>query len=160
MKFPWNSPGIFGNLPQNLPEIFTFRNSYEFYYQNFYILRKDVMNNYHVYKIYPIISTDQNCRNIYTYERRKIWVSGADKNCINIFLCISRKWLAHCYQIPNSWNTCITLNVSPTECAVALQLGFELGLLVWWAGSLPTKPSGLAEIYIRYTAVFFWKFNS
>ncbi len=40
--------------------------------------------------------------------------------------------------------THITLNVSQTGCTVVTQLGFELGLLVWQAGSLPTKLSGLA----------------
>ncbi len=72
-KFPWNFPWIFGNFPQNLAEIFTtFRNFYEFHSQNFYILRKNFINNYGilVYKIYPTILTDQNCWNINTYERR------------------------------------------------------------------------------------------
>ncbi len=41
--------------------------------------------------------TDQNCWNIYTYESRKILVSGADKNCIITFWCISRKRLARSY---------------------------------------------------------------
>ncbi len=40
--------------------------------------------------------------------------------------------------------THITLNVSQTGCIIASQLGFEPGSLVWQAGSLPTKPSGLA----------------
>ncbi len=55
-----------------------------------------------IYKIYPTISKDQNCRNIYTYEWRKIRVSVADKNCTITFWCISRKRLARSYWIPNS----------------------------------------------------------
>ncbi len=35
-------------------------------------------------------------------KRRKIRVSGANKNCIITFWCISRKWLARSYWIPNS----------------------------------------------------------
>ncbi len=102
-EFPWNIPRIFGNCPQNLPEIFTtFRNSYKFHSQNFYFLRKNFINSNYIYKIYPTISTDQNCRNIYTNERRKIRVNGADKNCIITFWCISKKWLAGSYRIPNS----------------------------------------------------------
>ncbi len=74
-KFPWNFPRIFGNFPQNLPEIFTtFCNSYEFYSQNFYILSKNVINNYYMYKIYPTIST--------------VW-------------CISRKCIVRSYRILN-----------------------------------------------------------
>ncbi len=88
MKFPGN----FRNFPQNLPEIFTtFCNFYEFHSQNFYILHKNFINNYYIYKIYPTISTDQNCWSVYIYERRKIWVSGADKNCIINFWCIAKK---------------------------------------------------------------------
>ncbi len=37
--------------------------------------------------------------------------------------------------------TRITLNVSQTWYTVASQLGFKLGLLIWQASSLPTKPS-------------------
>ncbi len=55
-----------------------------------------------MYKIYPTISTDQNCGNVCTYERRKIRVSGADKNCIITFCSILRKRLAHSYWISNS----------------------------------------------------------
>ncbi len=87
MKFLRN----FGNFPQNLPKIFTtFRNFCKFHSQHFYILRKNFINN-NYYKIYPTISTDQNCRNVCTYEIR---FSGADKNCIIIFWCISRNRLA------------------------------------------------------------------
>ncbi len=42
------------------------------------------------------------------------------------------------------YTTHITLNVSHTGCTVASQLVFELGSLVWRAGSLPIKPSGPA----------------
>ncbi len=41
-------PGIFRNFPRNLPEIFTFRNSYEFHSKNFYILRNNFINNYYM----------------------------------------------------------------------------------------------------------------
>ncbi len=41
------------------------------------------------------------------------------------------------------YTTYITLNVSQTGCTVASQLRFEPGSLVWRAGSLPIKPSGL-----------------
>ncbi len=103
MKFPWNFLGIFGNFSQNLPKIFTtFCNSYKFYSQIFYILRKNFVNNYYIYKIYPTISTDQNYDNVYTFELRKIQVSGTDKNSIITFWCISRKQLARSYQILNS----------------------------------------------------------
>ncbi len=68
------------NFPQNLPEIFTFLNSYEFHSHNFYILCKNFINNYScIYKLYSTIPPDQNCRNVYTNECRKIWVSGAEK---------------------------------------------------------------------------------
>ncbi len=41
---------VFRNCPQNLPEIFTtFHNSYEFHSQNFYILRKNFIDNYYIY---------------------------------------------------------------------------------------------------------------
>ncbi len=74
---------MFGNFPKNLHEIFaTVRNYYEFHSQNFYNLRKNFINNYYAYKIYPTISTDQNWQNVYTYELRKIRVSAAEKNCI------------------------------------------------------------------------------
>ncbi len=104
MNFPWNFPGIFRNFPQNLLEIFTFHNSYEFHSQHFSILRKNFINNYYIYiyKIYPTMSTDQNCRSSYTNECRKIRVSSSDKNCIITFWCISRKPLAHSDWIPNS----------------------------------------------------------
>ncbi len=106
MKFSWNFSGIFWNFPQNWPEIFTtFRNSYEFHSQNFDILptQKFFINNYYIYKIYPTISTDQNCPNVYTYERRKIQVSSADKNCIITFWCsIRRNRLSRSYWIPKS----------------------------------------------------------
>ncbi len=45
------------------------------------------------------------------------------------------------------YTTSFPLNVSQTGCTIASQLGFEPGLLVWQAGSLPIKPSGLARIY-------------
>ncbi len=93
---------FFGNFPQNLPEIFIFCNSYEFHSQNFYILPKNFINNYYIYKIYPTISTDHNCCKVCTYECRKIWVSGAVKNCIITFWCISRKQIVCSYRIPNS----------------------------------------------------------
>ncbi len=41
---------IFGNFPQNLPEIFTaVCNSYEFHSEHFYILSKNFINNYFIY---------------------------------------------------------------------------------------------------------------
>ncbi len=40
--------------------------------------------------------------------------------------------------------TRITLNVSPTACTVASQLGLEPSSLVWRADFLPIKPSGPA----------------
>ncbi len=49
-KFQLNFPGIFRNFLQNLPEIFTtFCNSYELHSQNFYILRKNFINNNYIY---------------------------------------------------------------------------------------------------------------
>ncbi len=42
------------------------------------------------------------------------------------------------------YTTSIPLNVSQTGCTIASQLGFELGLQVWRAGSLPIKPNGSA----------------
>ncbi len=85
MKFTQN----FRNLSSNLLEIFTtFHNSYELHSQNFYILHKKLINNYYIYKNYPAISTDQNCPKVYTYDRRKIWVRGADKNCFITYLLV------------------------------------------------------------------------
>ncbi len=56
-----------------------------------------------IYKIYPTISIDQNCRTVYTYERGKKLVSDVDKNCIIAFCCISRKRIGRFYWIPNLW---------------------------------------------------------
>ncbi len=47
-------------------------------------------------------------------------------------------------------NARITLNVWQTGHAVASQLGFEPGLLVQLAGSLPTKPSGPVKLRLVY----------
>ncbi len=52
------------------------------------------------------------------------------------------------------YTTRITLNVSQTGSTVASQLGFEMGSLVWRAGSLPIKPSGPANSN-KHTSIFF-----
>ncbi len=81
MKFPQNF-----RKTQNLPEIFaTFRNSYEFHSQIFYISLKTFINNYYIYKIYPTTLTDQNCGTVYTYECRKIRVSGAHHHLLGYY---------------------------------------------------------------------------
>ncbi len=49
--------------------------------------------------------------------------------------------------------TCITLNVSQTECAVWFQLEFKPGSLVRRTSSLPTKPSVPADL--SYNLLFF-----
>ncbi len=96
-KFPWNFPAIFRNFPQNLLKIFTtFRNSYEYHSQNFYILSKNFLNNYYIY-----INLSNNFDRPKLPEHRKIWLFDTDENYIT-FWYISRKWLAHSYRIPNS----------------------------------------------------------
>ncbi len=105
-KFSEDLIKIFGNFPQNLQE----------YSQHFVIPTNFTLKIFIfytkiswiiiiIYKIYPTISTDQNCQNVYAYERRKIWVSGADKRCIITVWCISRKRLVHSYWIPNLQNS-------------------------------------------------------
>ncbi len=65
-----------------------------------------------MYKIYPKISTDQNCPNVYTYERRKIGVSSSDNNCIITFRYTSRKRLAHSYRIAlGNWSPLWSLSI-------------------------------------------------
>ncbi len=48
------------------------------------------------------------------------------------------------------YTTRITLNVLRTGCTVAFQLGFELGSLVWRAGSIPIKPSWPARLTLKF----------
>ncbi len=62
------------------------------------------------------------------------------------FCCINCSWASyHTFNVIvhkcTRYITHITLNVSQSGSAVVSQLGFERGSLIWWAGSLPTKPS-------------------
>ncbi len=131
MKFLQNFHGIFGNFPHNSSEIFTtFCNSYEFHSQNFYILHKNFINNYYICKIYPTISTYQNCQKVYMHMYIGKYGLVVLMNCIITFWCILRKQLPCSYRTPTVrieirvWNILEAPNCTQDETGDMHQLSF------------------------------------
>ncbi len=112
---------IFGNFSQTLLEIFTFPNSYEFHPQNFYILRKNFINNYYYYIYIKFIQQFWQIKIAGMFIHMNVGKYGfVVLNCIITFWCISRKELECSNRTPNSRIVYVHLKLCPEKHAHSL----------------------------------------
>ncbi len=87
-------------------------------------------------KIPYLINTKQRCKIATSIPSGTVWN--------NVDSCVCSSDISMCEFLTVVIAVC---NVSQTGCTIASQLGFEPCSLIWRAGSLPIKPSGMANCY-------------